>query len=51
MCFRKKSLTSESLAERVETLYAKREAYKEAMSSCNETNAVETIVKLIETYS
>lgn len=44
-------LTSESLAERVETLYAKREAYKEAMSSCNETNAVETIVKLIETYS
>lgn len=45
-------LTSESLAERVETLYAKREAYKEAMSSRNETNdAVETIVKLIETYS
>lgn len=44
-------LTSESLAERVETLYAKREVYKEAMSSRNETNAVETIVKLIETYS
>ncbi|GMX66602.1 undecaprenyldiphospho-muramoylpentapeptide beta-N-acetylglucosaminyltransferase [Paenibacillus elgii] len=44
-------LTSESLAERVETLYAKREAYKEAMSSRDETNAVETIVKLIETYS
>jgi UDP-N-acetylglucosamine--N-acetylmuramyl-(pentapeptide) pyrophosphoryl-undecaprenol N-acetylglucosamine transferase len=43
-------LTSESLAERVETLYAKREAYKEAMSSRKETNAVETIVKLIETY-
>ncbi|MCM3269643.1 undecaprenyldiphospho-muramoylpentapeptide beta-N-acetylglucosaminyltransferase [Paenibacillus elgii] len=44
-------LTSESLAKRVETLYAKREAYKEAMSSRKETNAVETIVKLIEMYS
>ncbi|XOK64490.1 undecaprenyldiphospho-muramoylpentapeptide beta-N-acetylglucosaminyltransferase [Paenibacillus elgii] len=44
-------LTPESLVERVETLYAKREAYKKAMSSRNETNAVETIVKLIETYS
>ncbi|TMV43260.1 undecaprenyldiphospho-muramoylpentapeptide beta-N-acetylglucosaminyltransferase [Paenibacillus mesophilus] len=43
-------LTSESLAERVEMLYANREVYKEAMSSRNETNAVETIVKLIETY-
>lgn len=44
-------LTAESLAEHVETLYAKREVYKEAMSSRKETNAVETIVKLIETYS
>lgn len=44
-------LSSESLVERVEALYAKREAYREAMSSRNETNAVETIVKLIETYS
>ncbi|MFE5321760.1 undecaprenyldiphospho-muramoylpentapeptide beta-N-acetylglucosaminyltransferase [Paenibacillus sp. NPDC056579] len=44
-------LASTSLAERVETLYTKREVYKEVMSSRNEMNAVETIVKLIETYS
>jgi UDP-N-acetylglucosamine--N-acetylmuramyl-(pentapeptide) pyrophosphoryl-undecaprenol N-acetylglucosamine transferase len=43
--------TPESLAERVATLYANREVYKEAMSSRNKTNALETIVKLIETYA
>jgi UDP-N-acetylglucosamine--N-acetylmuramyl-(pentapeptide) pyrophosphoryl-undecaprenol N-acetylglucosamine transferase len=45
------SLTAGSLADRVETLYANRESYKKAMASRNETDAVASIVKLIESYS
>jgi len=44
-------LTADALLGRLETLYAKRDVYKQAMTSRNETNAVSAIIKLIETHS
>jgi UDP-N-acetylglucosamine--N-acetylmuramyl-(pentapeptide) pyrophosphoryl-undecaprenol N-acetylglucosamine transferase len=44
-------LTADSLADRVEALHADRENYKTAMATRNETDAVASIIKLIETYS
>ncbi|WP_199613803.1 undecaprenyldiphospho-muramoylpentapeptide beta-N-acetylglucosaminyltransferase [Paenibacillus alkalitolerans] len=45
------TLTADTLVERVEALYANRETYKAAMQSRNESDAVASIVELIETYS
>ncbi|MDQ0876855.1 UDP-N-acetylglucosamine--N-acetylmuramyl-(pentapeptide) pyrophosphoryl-undecaprenol N-acetylglucosamine transferase [Paenibacillus sp. V4I3] len=45
------ALTADTLAERVEALHANREAHKAAMQSRKESDAVASIVKLIETYS
>ncbi|MFD0692746.1 undecaprenyldiphospho-muramoylpentapeptide beta-N-acetylglucosaminyltransferase [Paenibacillus sp. GCM10027628] len=44
-------LTAEALAQHVEALYENRETYKAAMASRSDTNAAESIVKLIETHS
>lgn len=44
-------MTAQILAERVEALYKNRETYKAAMHARNASDAVETIVKLIEQYS
>ncbi|KRF32162.1 undecaprenyldiphospho-muramoylpentapeptide beta-N-acetylglucosaminyltransferase [Paenibacillus sp. Soil787] len=45
------ALTADTLAEHVEALHANRETHKAAMQSRKETDAVASIVKLIETYS
>ncbi|KQX64725.1 undecaprenyldiphospho-muramoylpentapeptide beta-N-acetylglucosaminyltransferase [Paenibacillus sp. Root444D2] len=45
------ALTADTLVERVEALHTNREAYKAAMQSRKESDAVASIVKLIETYS
>ncbi|MDR6551380.1 undecaprenyldiphospho-muramoylpentapeptide beta-N-acetylglucosaminyltransferase [Paenibacillus qinlingensis] len=44
-------LTADGLASHVEELYKNRETYKAAMQSRNESDAVATIVKLIEAHS
>ncbi|NEW05275.1 undecaprenyldiphospho-muramoylpentapeptide beta-N-acetylglucosaminyltransferase [Paenibacillus sp. SYP-B3998] len=45
------NLTADTLADKVEALHANREAFKRAMASRNESDAVASIIKLIETYS
>ncbi|NOU76124.1 undecaprenyldiphospho-muramoylpentapeptide beta-N-acetylglucosaminyltransferase [Paenibacillus sp. LMG 31458] len=45
------ALTADTLAERVEALHANRETHKAAMQSRKESDAVASIVKLIETFS
>jgi UDP-N-acetylglucosamine--N-acetylmuramyl-(pentapeptide) pyrophosphoryl-undecaprenol N-acetylglucosamine transferase len=45
------SLTSESLVRHIHVLYEKRDIYKANMANRNDTNSVDAIVKLIETYS
>ncbi|KRE51978.1 undecaprenyldiphospho-muramoylpentapeptide beta-N-acetylglucosaminyltransferase [Paenibacillus sp. Soil724D2] len=45
------ALTADTLVERVEALHTNRETYKAAMQSRKESDAVASIVKLIETYS
>lgn len=45
------ALTADTLAERVEALHANRETHKAAMQLRKESDAVASIVKLIETYS
>ena len=51
MLLQEEDLTADRLAEHVEALYANRETYKAAMQSRKESDAVASIVKLIETYS
>lgn len=45
------ALTADTLVERIEALYVNRETYKAAMQSRNDSDAVASIIKLIETYS
>jgi UDP-N-acetylglucosamine--N-acetylmuramyl-(pentapeptide) pyrophosphoryl-undecaprenol N-acetylglucosamine transferase len=45
------NVSSESFVEHIHALYDNRETYKANMANYNETNAVETIINLIETYS